>query len=223
MPAGILSPSVLGSDWKMQDVSLMSASTNDVSSLIVAAKSGSRTALGGLLECFGARLTDRVRSVLGAELTLKIGESDVVQETLMTAALKFSGFRGRTENEFENWLTRIFYRRALDTRKHFYAAKRDVRREKPLYGSAVNRSQADDSDDSTPEGVGNFARMRDVLAGMPVVYQRVVSLSFNERKSDKDIARIMKRSVDAVRKLRYRALRLLGKKLDLSTSIGRSV
>ncbi len=64
--------------------------------------------------------------------------------------------------------------------------------------------------------------MCDILIGLPAVYQRVVSLCFNERKSDEDIARIMKRSVDAVRKLRYRALRLLAKKLDLSTSIGPS-
>ncbi len=132
----------------------MAPSTNDVSSLIVAAKCGSRAALGGLLERFCARLTGRVRNLLGAKLALKIGESDVVQETLMAAAVKFPGFKGRTEKEFEHWLARIFYQRAEDTRKYFHAAKRDVRREMPLYGSVASRSQANVKENSSKWEVG---------------------------------------------------------------------
>lgn len=201
----------------------MSPSSIGINCTIAAAKRGSREALGDLLERHGVRLTRRVRGLLGARLAVKIGPADVVQEALMTASFKFPGFKGKTEKEFEHWLARILHRRVLDTRKYFHAAKRDVRRERPLTGSDVNRPARNETE-SPAHGEANAELcLRDLLTDLPIVYRRVVNLSFTGQKSDGDIARIMKRSIDAVRKLRLRALRMLGRKLDVLASIGPAV
>jgi DNA-directed RNA polymerase specialized sigma24 family protein len=107
----------------------MSLSPIHAEALIAEARAGSKEALGELLEAFHGFLERKAKQHMGTDLIVKIGESAVVQDTLLTALIKFAEFRGHTEKQLASWLTRILYHRVKNLRKQFHSRKRDVDRE----------------------------------------------------------------------------------------------
>src|SRR5438132_9797342 len=106
---------------------------NDFESLLQQARSGSREALGRLLEPFFRVLRCRAGQHVRAELRPKGSASDLVQETLLEAQLGFAGFRGHTPEELATWLSRILSHNGYNFRRRYLqSAKRQACRELPL-------------------------------------------------------------------------------------------
>jgi RNA polymerase sigma-70 factor (ECF subfamily) len=105
----------------------LAESIPSVGDLIECARAGNRPALGQLL----ARQTDfllRVISkLMGPALRRTIEPTDVLQETLLVAAQRFSDFRGTDEQELISWLCALTRRKLIDLARHNGRLKRALK------------------------------------------------------------------------------------------------
>jgi RNA polymerase sigma-70 factor (ECF subfamily) len=193
------------------------AEKGSLEKLLEAARQGSNEALGELIEMFRQELTRIARQDLSEPLSVKINDSDVVQETFMKAQEGFPRFTGNTHSELLAWLRQILRRKLVDARRRFVRSdKRTIRREVPLAGS---NGQPDDLalDDTSPSGVAmareETNRLLSMLVGLPEQYATVIILRHAEGQTFEEIGRKMDRSAEAARKLWVRALRELRERM----------
>lgn len=186
----------------------------DWQACIEAARAGNKAALGRLLQACRAHLLAIAERELGEDLRAKASASDLVQETYLDAFRGFSRFIGQTEGEVLAWLCRVLRNNMGDLRDRFRdAAKRQVSREEPLEKGTADRKGALANDTPSPS---SHARSREeeerveaALAALPEDYRRVIYLRNRDHLSFSEVARVMKRSEDAVQKLWARAIQLL--------------
>ena len=96
--------------------------------LLAEARHGSPSGLGSLLEVFRPQLTELAQRCVGQALRTRMSESDLVQETMLTASQRFFDFRGASAFEFQAWLVQILHARLVDgLRRHMLAERRKVR------------------------------------------------------------------------------------------------
>ena len=97
--------------------------------LIAEARLGSEAAIGRLIEeCRGFLLAVANRE-LDSEFRPKIGASDLVQETMLSAQRCIADFQGGTRDELLAWLRVILVNDIKEARRRYLTAQRDVRRE----------------------------------------------------------------------------------------------
>jgi RNA polymerase sigma-70 factor, ECF subfamily len=74
--------------------------------LLTEARAGNADTLGRLLELYRHYLSLLARMQIGQRLQGKVDESDLVQETFLEAHRNFGRFRGTSEAQFIQWLSR---------------------------------------------------------------------------------------------------------------------
>jgi RNA polymerase sigma-70 factor (ECF subfamily) len=103
------------------------SSIPSIGDLIEYARAGDRPALGQLL----ARQTDFllrvIAKLMGPALRRTIEPTDVLQETLLIAAQRFSDFRGTDEQELIGWLCALTRRKLIDLARHNGRLKRAMK------------------------------------------------------------------------------------------------
>jgi len=157
-----------------------------------------------------------VRQQLGPDLRQKLGDSDVVQETLMRIngglkpAAQGSGaqFQGSAPPEFLAWVSQIVRRVIVDLERRGKARKRDERREVP--GSKIFATLAQGS---TPEqGVERAERallLAAALDRLPVRQREILEWRVFEQLSYAEISERTGKSEGALRVVTARALEAL--------------
>ncbi len=124
------------------------ADRRQVEQWIRAARDGSTTALGRILELGQRYFLLVAKNGLDDRLKSKVGASDVVQETFVAAQRSFEQFRGETEQELRGWLLSILAHRLADyVRRYRLSQQRSVDRE---LGGAPAEWQLGDLCDSAP-------------------------------------------------------------------------
>src|SRR5262249_9076640 len=104
-----------------------------VNEWITAARNGSSEALGWLLEVCRPYLLLLANRHIQPDLKVKVGASDLVQETFLEAQRDFAGFRGGSEAELLAWLRQILVNNAAGfTRQFRDTRKRELDREVSL-------------------------------------------------------------------------------------------
>ena len=88
------------------------------------ARGGSNSALGCALDAARKYLLVAANRALDDKLRVKVGASDLVQDTYVCAYRGFGEFRGQTEHEFYGWLMAIMANRLSDRVKHFRRTKK---------------------------------------------------------------------------------------------------
>src|SRR5271166_2506287 len=105
----------------------MAAQPDPTASQLAAARSGSRQALGALLEACRGYLLLVARQELDPPLLAKGGASDLVQQTFLEAHRDFARFHGKSEEELLAWLRQLLLHNLADfTRRYREVAKRAV-------------------------------------------------------------------------------------------------
>jgi RNA polymerase sigma-70 factor (ECF subfamily) len=185
-----------------------------------AARAGSASALGQLLEAYRDYLLLVANQELDGDLRAKAAPSDLVQETFLEAQRDFLHFQGTSEGEWLAWLRRVLLHNLGHLRQRYrVAGKRQVAREVSL--------EVDDSGvplkQELPAGIitpGTAAQAREeqaaleqALANLPEVYRQVILLRHREHRSFAEIARLLERSEDSVQKLWARAVEQLRRQL----------
>lgn len=113
-----------------------------VESLINRARQDRGSGLGHLLEYFRPALTEMARQEIRDELSCRMSQSDLVQDTMLTASRNFPAFLGHSESEFRRWIFEIFKSRLVDgLRRHRVSERRRQQVEVQVSGSQfVNES-----------------------------------------------------------------------------------
>jgi RNA polymerase sigma-70 factor (ECF subfamily) len=189
--------------------------------LLAAARQGSREALGSALEACRTYLVLVANEELDSNLRAKLGPSDVVQETFVTAQRAFGRFHGRSKEELLAWLRQILVNKISETRRHYCRSqRRALAREAPPAdltngnGSPWNQIARD----LTPhrhfvsgETAEHISRAMDLLSPD---HKEVIRLRNWERLAFDEIGRRMGRSAGAARALWMRALEQLAASLE---------
>lgn len=197
----------------------MEVSAHNAVSMIAAAREGSNSALGRLLDFYRNYLLAVANRHVGNGLRAKIAPSDLVQETLLAAHEQFQGFRGENEAELLAWLRQILWNEAAQAQRMFIRGKRDYRREMPLDAAASPSEQIDlmakgPSPSGQMAGSERDEELEATIARLPADYQTVVRLRYWGHRSIAQIAETMGRSPDAVRQLWRRAIARLNAELN---------
>jgi len=155
-----------------------------------------------------------VRQQLEPDLRHKLGDSDIVQETLMrihgglNPASQGPGgqFQGRAPPEFLAWVSQIVRHVIVDMERRGKAKKRDERREVPGSKILATLTQG-----STPEQAAERAekalQLAAALERLPQHKQDVLRLRFFEQLSFEEISQQTGKGVEALRVLCWRALK----------------
>lgn len=158
------------------------------------------------------------------KLRSKMGDSDLVQETLIQAHRDFDQFRGASEAELTRWLRAILIKKkALLARRYYGTAARNLRLEEQLQDEIDESSQQLDRafvhNGSSPSqhvaGQERAVMLADALAALPEHYREVIILHHVKGYTLPEVAQSMGRSVDSVKKLWARAM------VQLRTSLKR--
>jgi RNA polymerase sigma-70 factor (ECF subfamily) len=187
--------------------------------LLAAARTGSREALGELLESYRRYLTQIARDQLDPRLLPKGDQSDLVQETFRDAQKAFGQFRGSSEEELQAWLRRILVHRICRfARRYRGTQKRSAVREVALDPGDSSTASAYRADTPTPsaEAVANeqSGRLQGALARLPEEYRQAILLRYRNGMSFEEIGRALGRSAEAARKLWGRAVERLREEMD---------
>jgi RNA polymerase sigma-70 factor (ECF subfamily) len=189
-------------------------------SLLARARCGDTTALGRLLDGYRGYLTLLARVQIDRGLQVKLGASDVVQETFLEAHRDFAHFRGRTAGELLGWLRQILARNLVNQVRRYRGTRaRDIRLEQGL-AADVDRSSASlgggliatvSSPSRQADRHEAAVRLADALARLPPDYREAIVLRNLEELPFPDVAARMGRTVDSVKKLWARGLAQLRK------------
>jgi RNA polymerase sigma-70 factor (ECF subfamily) len=184
-----------------------------VESGIGAARSGSRDALGQILEVYRPYLSKIARSELGDDLEAKQSSSDLVQETFLKAHRDFEQFDGRSASELRAWLRQILQNSLGHlARTYRRTAKRDISREFSIHqddartGSAFQIPDQEPSPGSAILRAEQRAALDRTLAELPEAERQSLVWRHEEECTFEEIGRRQGCSAVAARKRWLRAL-----------------
>jgi RNA polymerase sigma-70 factor (ECF subfamily) len=194
--------------------------TRDFAELLEAAQAGSRDAVGELIDGYRTYLLLIANQELDPAIRAKLGASDVVQETMLTAQQAIGDFRGSTHEEMLGWLRGILLNDLLEAgRSYRGTAMRNVGREIPIDGdSRLNQPPIEirNNQDTPSVGAAETELETVLYAAMSRLskeHQQVLRLRNWQQLPFADIGSEMNRTPDAARKLWSRAVLQLQREL----------
>jgi RNA polymerase sigma-70 factor, ECF subfamily len=182
--------------------------------LLSQAQGGDEAALGQLLQSYRPYLALLARLRSDRRLQSKVDDSDLVQDTCLSAHRDFKQFRGSTEREFTAWLREIMAHATANLFRDQRRQRRDFRLEQQLSLNLNESSQMMERalihPDSSPSQSAvrreRSVLMANALSQLPSDYREVLVLRELQGRSLAEAAEQMGRTPDAVQKLWARAL-----------------
>ncbi|NQV26315.1 MAG: sigma-70 family RNA polymerase sigma factor [Rhodopirellula sp.] len=191
----------------------MSEFEHSFEKLIRNARNGDETALGELLNQHRPWLRLLGKRGLSDRFSGRIDESDVAQQTFLSAVRGFSEFNGSTADELAAWLQQIHERNLQDAvRRHVVAQKRSVDREETFIEEEVLPIELTSPSQRLIRGE-RAVRLAAALSYLPEEQAEAVRLRHLDGQSLEKIARQLDRSERAVAGLLYRGMTNLRKVL----------
>jgi RNA polymerase sigma-70 factor (ECF subfamily) len=196
---------------------------SEMDDLLMAARGGSIDALGKALESCRVYLTLVASRELDPVLRAKGGASDIVQETFIEAQRAFPRFASATQEEFLAWLRRLLLNNVSDFRRRYRgtnsrATDREIRMDAGNL-SADWRAQlvAPTHSPSVEIAKQETEKALEIALGaLPEDYRQIVTARCLENRSFEEIAIIMNRTPNAVRKLFVRAIERLQRDMEIA-------
>ncbi|EMI21058.1 RNA polymerase sigma-E factor [Rhodopirellula maiorica SM1] len=154
-------------------------------------------------------------------LQAKIGESDIVQQTMLQAVQAIDQFRGKNEAEFRGWLRQILARHLCHLDRDFHRDKRDVRREQSMQQQLAKSSMRLEGflagDAPTPSqnvALGeNVVRIAMAIEQLPETQREAIRLHYIEGMKLSEVAAAMDKSSGAIAGLLHRGMKTLREQL----------
>ena len=200
----------------------MTASGSDLIRLIERARHEEPGALDRLLDSYRNYLRLLARTGLDASLQGKADPSDLVQDALLKASLRFGQFRGSNDAELAGWLRQILARCLADFIRRYRTGIRRAGREQSLdrlldrsseaMGRVLAASGPSPSSSAARRDLGVV--LSDALAQLSDDYREVIVLHHLEGLDWDEVGKRMGRSAGAVRMLWTRALKQLRPLID---------
>lgn len=196
----------------------MSEEVEHESKLVSQLNSGDDAVLADLFSHYHERLKRIVRFRLDHRLAGRISESDVIQESYLSASKRVDHFRGKEDLPFFVWLRLVVNQQMADLhRQHLQAEKRDVRKEisleRPaisphtslamaaqLVGRATSASRA-------YSRIERIAKLEDALNHMEPIDREVIALRHFEELTNSEVAKVLDIDEQASSKRYVRAMK----------------
>jgi len=196
----------------------MSDEFENASRLVAQLRGGEDKALAELFSHYRDRLKRIVRFRLDYRLAGRISESDVIQESYLSASKRADHYRGKPEMPFFVWLRLIVNQQLVNLhRQHLQAEMRDARREisidQPavsphtslamaahLVGQATSPSRAFSR-------VECIATLEEALNQMEPIDREVIALRHFEELTNNEVAAVLDIDVQAASKRYVRAIK----------------
>jgi RNA polymerase sigma-70 factor (ECF subfamily) len=202
----------------------MTTTGTDLCRLIERARHEEPGVLDRLLDSYRNYLRLLARTGLDVSLQGKADPSDLVQDALLKASLRFGQFRGATDAELAGWLRQILARCLTDFVRLYRTGGRRAGREQSLdqlldrSTQAMARILAADgaSPSASAERRDLGVLLSDALAELSEDHREVIVLHHLQGLGWDEVARRMGRSAGAVRMLWTRALKELRPLIDES-------
>lgn len=139
-------------------------------------------------------------------LSSKLGESDIVQRSLIKVFEKFETFRGNSGSQFRAWMKQVISNEVKQTNRNWNRQCRSVERE----SAPVSNDIAMVANDPTPGTKAVESEQLEILQSslekLSERERKIVELRNVENLTFNEIATRLNRNVDAVTKTWYRAL-----------------
>ena len=192
----------------------MTDSPTELERLLELAKKGDQDARGRLLDHFRPQLRGWARGRVEGKIRARVDESDVAQQSCLSALRNFDQFEGSRLPQFIAWLRQIHEQNL-----------RDVVRDHAVYGKRAVSRESDDRDaaEAAPAEMASpsrqamreerAARIDRALETLPEAQREAVRLRHLEGCSLAEIARRLDRSEAATAGLLKRGLAKLRQKL----------
>jgi RNA polymerase sigma-70 factor (ECF subfamily) len=202
--------------------------SHETRELLDQAAAGSPEAVNRLLDRHRDALRRMVQIRLDQALAQRIDASDIVQEVLLEASRRLSGYLENPQLPFHLWLRHLAKDQMIDAhRRHRVAQRRSTDRERPLQAGGEGRSSVDlapqlKDDDLTPAAE---ALRREFETQLLAALERledddreVILMRHFEQLSNSEVAAALGLSQPAAGMRHLRALRRLKEKLgDLAS------
>ncbi|PAY19366.1 hypothetical protein CKO51_11810 [Rhodopirellula sp. SM50] len=187
--------------------------------LLRAAKSGSQQAMSQLIRLSQPYLMAIANAEMNSDIAAKVGASDVVQNSMLSAQRCIADFNGESREELLAWLRGILLKDLKQTNRHYRAAKRNVNLELPLPDESVGNpaSRFVDLGDSPSTAAAlkeQEGQLHRAIETLSEIEREVIKLRNWQRLSFVEIGLRTQRSADAARKLWSRAIVRLQKEMD---------
>ena len=173
----------------------MSDQTKNREETLWAAVEGDSDALGELLASHRPYLKILAQRYLDDRLHQRVSDSDLIQQTCVSAVRFIASFKGRSEAEFAAWLRTILERHAFDIFRENTADKRNLNRERSLGDASSQEAFLVDLNMSSPsqrllrgEMAVELARMLDQL---PDRQREAIRLKYLEGMTLTEVAESM--------------------------------
>ena len=178
--------------------------------LLAQARRGDFEAIGQILEQCRDYLLLIANQDLDRGLQQKIGASDLVQESMLTAQAQFERFEGDNKEQLLAWLRGVLLNDMRHWHRHYKGTrKRSVLREAHWSGSDVSPPEPSDPKftPSTQAAADEEQAMLDeAMSLLPENYRTVIQLRNFEDRSFVDIGQQMGCTAEAARKLWSRCI-----------------
>lgn len=186
-------------------------SSSDIAELVRLARAGDPRAREALFQQLRPYLLFIANDQLDERLQMKLGPSDIVQQSMMRAAKDLDHFRGSSEAEFKGWLRQILINETRLAQRTFATNKRDVRREQEADAGEVSNATPELADSALTPATQiladeQAAMVRRLIDQLPEEYRTVVQLRNWEELTFEAIAERLNMSTSGVAKIWYRAL-----------------
>lgn len=183
-----------------------------VAGWIERARHGDRSALGELLDRYRPLLRARAHDSLGADLQVRVDESDVVQQVCLSAQDAIARFEGSSEPELVQWLLRMVEHAVLHiAERERKAEKRAIYRE--VRGSGPLRQAADPHTSPSRRAMRGEQRLllEQALEQLPEEQREAVRLKYLEQATLSETAARLGKTEDAVSGLLQRGMAKLNR------------
>lgn len=194
---------------------MSSIDPQSVSLLIEQAKEGchsSKSELICLLQSFMQQVAGQCADLAHKH---RVGESDLVQQSVMIVMKEFEGFRGTSQGELKAWLKQILVNQVRKNVRDLGRQKRDTKRERSIdyLQNGIHAGLVAGEPTPSTEAMRReqMVLMKSAISKLSDDHARVIQLRSFDRLPFTEISEQMDRSVEAVTKLWYRAILQLQK------------
>lgn len=195
----------------------------DTDALLNRAGAGDPLARDQLLAQHRARLKQMIRFRLDPRLAARIDSSDVVQETLASAAKRLEQYLQSRPLPFYPWLRQIAWDKLVELHRFHFRQKRSVAREQPIHIQLSDESVSELADrlvavQSTPSAhlarAETTRRLKRALARLPDADREILTLRHLEQLDTLETAAVLGISESATKSRHFRAVQRLLNYLD---------
>lgn len=171
---------------------------------------GDRSAIGELLQTYRPLLMSMANQQIRGALRIKVGASDIVQQTCEDAFVGITHVRARSGGQFWGWLSSLLAKNVADIQRRFLVSqKRSIRRETPEAQEALKQIHDDTPVDKDLMDAEVAELLHLALSRLPIAHREVLKWRFLESYSCREIAAVVSRTEDSVRMMVNRALKRL--------------